>query len=207
MIGVRVHRKGMDLPGRGQAAHRFPHPRTRRHRGEENLDLFAGGRVDRLQVHRDQQRQGCYLGGRRGGRQRRAVAQAEHFPARRLAAFLGVCRADAQSLPQLAQAAQNDGFGQLAAQGFAGLGGREHAVLIERLPQFQHQRGDLMARGFLRSMLPVRIGAQGKHKRQRLAVGQKIRLLADRAKQIQRHHVAGGDQAGQQALRLLDGGG
>jgi hypothetical protein len=197
----------MDLPGRGQAAHRFPHPRAGGNRGEKHLDLFTGGRIDGLQIHRHQQRQGRYLGGRRGGRERRAVAQANHLPACRLAAFLGVCRADAHRLPQLAQGAQNGSFRQLAAQAFAGLGGCEHAVLIERLPQFQHQRGDLVTGGFLRGMLPVRIGAQGEHKRQRLAVGEKIRLLAHRAEQIQRYHVAGGDQAGQQALRLLDGGG
>jgi hypothetical protein len=54
-------------------------------------------------------------------------------------------------------------------------------------------------------MLPVRIGAQAKHVRQRLAVGQKIRLLAHRTEQVQGDHTAGGDQARQQPLRLLDG--
>jgi hypothetical protein len=37
-------------------------------------------------------------------------------------------------------------------------------------------------------------------------VGEKIRLLPYGSKQIQRHHAAGGDQARQQPLRLLDGG-
>jgi hypothetical protein len=36
-------------------------------------------------------------------------------------------------------------------------------------------------------------------------MGKKIRLLAHRAKQIQRHHSAGCDQAGQQIVRLLHG--
>jgi hypothetical protein len=54
-------------------------------------------------------------------------------------------------------------------------------------------------------MLPVLVAAQGKHVRQRVAVGEKIRLLPHRAEQIQRHHVAGGNQARQQPLRLLDG--
>ena len=46
---------------------------------------------------------------------------------------------------------------------------------------------------------------KGKHEGQRLALGEKIRLFAHRAEQIQRHHGAGGDQARQQPLRLLDG--
>ena len=37
-------------------------------------------------------------------------------------------------------------------------------------------------------------------------MGEKIRLLPHRAQQIERHHGAGGDQARQQPLRLLDGG-
>jgi hypothetical protein len=44
-------------------------------------------------------------------------------------------------------------------------------------------------------MLPIRITAQGKDERQRLAVGEKIRLLAYRAQQVQRHNGAGGDEA------------
>ena len=63
-----------------------------------------------------------------------------------------------------------------------------------------------MAGRFLRRMLPVRIGAQGKNVGQCLAVGQEIRLLPHRAQQIERHGGAGGDQARQQALCLLDGG-
>ena len=63
-----------------------------------------------------------------------------------------------------------------------------------------------MAGGFLRRMLPVRIGAQRKNVRQGLAVRQKIRLLPQCAQQIERHHGARGDQSRQQQLRLLDGG-
>ncbi len=47
---------------------------------------------------------------------------------------------------------------------------------------------------------------RAKNEGQRLAVGEKIRLLAHRAQQIQRHHGAGGDQPRQQPLRLLDRG-
>ncbi len=104
------------------------------------------------------------------------------------------------------RAAQNCGFRELAAQGFPGLGGGEHAVFVQGLPQLEHQGRDLVAGGFLRSMLPIGIGAQAKHVGQRLGVGQKIRLLAHRAQQIQRHHAAGGDQPSQQRLRLLDRG-
>jgi hypothetical protein len=56
-------------------------------------------------------------------------------------------------------------------------------------------------------MLPVRIGAQAKHVGQRLAVGQKIRLFAHCAEQVQGGYAAGRDQARQQPLRLLDGRG
>jgi hypothetical protein len=42
-------------------------------------------------------------------------------------------------------------------------------------------------------MLPVRIAAQGENEGQRLAVGEKIRLLPHRAQQVERHHAAGGD--------------
>ncbi len=63
-----------------------------------------------------------------------------------------------------------------------------------------------MPRGFLRRMLPVRIGAQGEHEGQGVAVGEEIRLLSHHAQQIQRHHGAGGDEARQQPLRWFDSG-
>ena len=196
----------MELARGRQAAHRFPYPRARGHGGEEDLDLFARRRVHRLQVHGDQQRERGYLGGGAGGFERRAVAHAKHLPTCRLARFFRQHRADAQGLPKLAQGAQHRGFGELAAQGFPSLVGGECAFFVQNLPQLQHQGRDLVAGGFLRSMFPVRIGAQGKHVGQRLAVSEKIRLFPHRAQQIERHHGAGGDQARQQLLRLLDGG-
>ena len=54
-------------------------------------------------------------------------------------------------------------------------------------------------------MLPIRVAAQGKYEGERLAVGEKIRLLARGAEQIQRHHGARGDEARQQPMRVLDG--
>ncbi len=63
-----------------------------------------------------------------------------------------------------------------------------------------------MPGGFLRGMLPVRIAAQGEHEGQRVVVGKKIRLLPHRAEQVERHHVAGGNQPRQQLLRLFDRG-
>jgi hypothetical protein len=135
------------------------------------------------------------------------VAHAKHLPTRRLARFLRQYRADAQGLPKLAQAAQHRGFGELAAQGFPSFGGGECALFVQNLPQLQHQGRNLVAGGFLRRMLPVWIGAQGENVRQRIAMGEKIRLLPHRAQQIERHHGAGGDEARQQQLRLLDGGG
>ncbi len=58
-----------------------------------------------------------------------------------------------------------------------------------------------MPSGFLRSVLPVRIRAQGEHKRQRFFAGEKIRLLGGGAQQIQRDHRAGIHQSDQQTLR------
>jgi hypothetical protein len=52
-----------------------------------------------------------------------------------------------------------------------------------------------VAGGFLWSMLPVRIGAQGENVGQRLAVSEKIRLLPYGAQKIERHNGARGDQA------------
>jgi hypothetical protein len=124
---------------------------------------------------------------------------------RRLTRF-GENRADAQALPELAQTAQHGGFGQFAAQSLAGFGRGAATLLIEQFPQFEHQRRHFVAGGFLRSALPVRVGAQTENIGQRLRVGEKIRLLPHRAKEVQRHHRAGGDQAGQERLRLLDGG-
>jgi hypothetical protein len=60
--------------------------------------------------------------------------------------------------------------------------------------------------GFLWGVLPVRIAAQGENEGQRLAVGEKIRLLPHCAQQVERHHAARGDQPRQQLLRLFDGG-
>jgi hypothetical protein len=134
------------------------------------------------------------------------VAHAKHLPARRLARFFSQHRADAQGLPKLAQGAQHRGFGELTAQGFPGLSGSERALFVQNLPQLQHQGRNFMSGGFLRRMLPVRIGAQRKNVGECFPVSEKIRLLPHRAQQIERHHGAGGDQSRQQQLRLLDGG-
>jgi hypothetical protein len=133
------------------------------------------------------------------------VAHTKQFPAGRLARVRKP-RGDAQGLPELAQSAQNRGFRQLPAQGFPSLGGGEHSILVQGLPQLEYQGRDLMAGGFLRSMLPIRIGAQANNVGQRLFMGQEIRLLTHPAQQIQRHHLAGGNQSGQQCLCLLQGG-
>jgi hypothetical protein len=52
----------------------------------------------------------------------------QQLPASGLASFLEY-RGDAQSLPKLAQAAQNGCFGQLPAQDFPRLGGGQRPVL------------------------------------------------------------------------------
>jgi hypothetical protein len=51
----------------------------------------------------------------------------EQFPARRLASFLEY-RGDAQSLPKLAQAAQNGCFGQFPAKEFPCLEGSQRPI-------------------------------------------------------------------------------
>jgi hypothetical protein len=204
VVRLRVHGKGMDLPRRRQAAHRFPHPRARSQGRKKDLDLFARRGIDRLQVHGNQQRDRRYLGSGAARGQRLAVPHPHQLPTSWLA-LRSERRADAQRLPQLAQGAQHRGLGKLAAQCLPGHGGGQCALLVERLPQLQHQRRDLVAGGFLRRMLPIRVRAQGKDEGQRLAVGDKIRLLAHRAQQVQGHHVARGNQACQQLLRLLDG--
>jgi hypothetical protein len=123
------------------------------------------------------------------------MVHAKHLPARRLPRFFRQHRADAQGLPKLAQGAQHRGFRELASQGLPGLGGGQCALFVQNLPQLQHQGRDFVAGGFLWSMLPVRIGAQGENVGQRLAVSEKIRLLSHRAQQIERHYGARGDQA------------
>lgn len=113
------------------------------------------------------------------------MAHVQHFPARRLPRFRKP-RGDAQGLPEFAESAQDRRFRQLPAQGFPSLGGGEHAILVQGLPQLEYQGRDLMAGRFLRSMLPIRIGAQTKNVGQGLLLGQKIRLLTYPAEQIQR---------------------
>jgi len=83
---------------------------------------------------------------------------AEQLPLRRMAS-VREHRSDPQSLPKLAQAAQYGSLGELSAQRFPGLGSAQHTVFVQRLPQLQHQGRDLVPGGFLRRMLPVRIGA------------------------------------------------
>ena len=107
------------------------------------------------------------------------MAHAQHLPARRLAGF-SQHRGDAQGLPQLAQGAQHRCFRQLAAQGLPRLGGGHGTLLVQDLPQLEHQGRHLVARGLLRRMLPIRIRAQAKNVGERLGMGQKIRLLAHR---------------------------
>jgi hypothetical protein len=182
----------MDLTRGRQSAHRFPHSRAGGDGREKDLNLLAGGSVHRLQVHGDQERERGDLGSGAAGLERPAVADTQHLPACRLTGF-AQHRGNAQGLPQLAQGAQHRGFGQLTAQRLLGLGGGHGARLLQNLPQLQHQRRDFVPGGFLRSMLPVRIAAQGENEGQRLAVGEKIRLLPHRAQQVERHHAAGGD--------------
>ncbi len=128
----------------------------------------------------------------------------KQLPPGRLACF-PINRANAQCLPELRQSAQNSSFGDLASQDLPGLGGAEGSVLVQGLPQIEHQGRDLVPGGLLRRMLPIRIGAQAKHVGKRLAVGQKVRLLAHRTEQVQSDYTAGRHQARQQSLCLLDG--
>jgi hypothetical protein len=62
-----------------------------------------------------------------------------------------------------------------------------------------------VARGFFRSVLPIGIRAQAKDIGQSLAGNKKIRLLADGAKQVERHQRARVNQPGQQRLRRGNG--
>jgi len=57
-----------------------------------------------------------------------------------------------------------------------------------------------VARRFFRSVLPIRICTQAEDIGQRLRGNEKIRLLADGAKQVERHHGAGFNQSGEQRL-------
>ena len=126
----------------------------------------------------------------------------EQLPASRLARLLER-RGDTQALPKLAQAAQDGCFGQLPAQGFPRLGGGQRPVLVvQGLPQLEHQGRDLVAGGFFRGVLPIGIRTQAEDIGQRLRGNEKIRLLADGAKQVERHHGAGVNQTGEQRMGL-----
>jgi hypothetical protein len=118
----------------------------------------------------------------------------------RLAGFLEH-RRNPQALPKLAQAAQNGGFGKLPTQGFPCLGCAQRTVLVvQGLPQLKHQGRNLVAGGFFRSMLPIGIRTQAQNIGQCLAGHEKIRLLADGAKQVERYYGAGCNQPGEQRL-------
>jgi hypothetical protein len=64
---------------------------------------------------------------------------AQQLPLRRLTC-ISIDRVDAQSLPELTQAAQNRSLCQLAPQRFPGLGGAEDTVFVQCFPQLEHQR-------------------------------------------------------------------
>ena len=193
----------MNLPGSGQTAHRFPHPRARSKGREEDLNLLGSGGVHRLQVNRNQQRQGGDLAGRAGFRERVAVASTQQLPASGLAG-LAVHRADPQSLPELAQAAQNCGFGQLPSECLPRLSRGQGPFLLERLPQLEDQGRHLVARGLLRRMLPIGIRAQAQDIGQRRTRDQEIRLLPHCAEQIQPDQTARLNQPGDQRVGLDD---
>jgi hypothetical protein len=132
----------------------------------------------------------------------------QQLPASRLARFLEY-RGDPQALPKLAQPAQNGGFGELPAEDFPRFGGSQHPLLVvfivlvvQCLPQLEHQGRDLVAGRFFRSVLPIGIRTQAEDIGQRLRGNEKIRLLADGAKQVERHHGAGFNQPGEQRLGL-----
>jgi hypothetical protein len=124
------------------------------------------------------------------------VAHTQQLPLRRLAC-VSIDRVDAQSLPELRQATQNRSLRQLAPQRFPCLGSAEDTVFVQGFPQLEHQGRNLVARGLLRRMLPIRIRAQAENVGERLGVGQKIRLLAHRTEQVQSDHAPGCHHAGQ----------
>jgi hypothetical protein len=157
-----------------------------------------------LQVHGYQQGKRGHLRSAGGCGERLPVPHAQQFPLRRLTR-VPIYRVDAQSLPELRQATQNRSLRQLAPQRFPGLGSAEYTLFVQGFPQLEHQGRNLMARGLLWRMLPIRIRPQAKNVRQRLGVGEKIRLLAHCPEQVQSDHAAGCHQAGQPSLRLVDG--
>jgi len=132
----------------------------------------------------------------------------QQLPASRLARFLEY-RGDPQALPKLAQAAQNSGFGELPAEDFPRFGGSQRPVLVvfivlvvQCLPQLEHQGRDLVAGRFFGSVLPIGIRTQAEDIGQRPRGNEKIRLLAHGAKQVERHHGPGFNQPGEQRLGL-----
>jgi hypothetical protein len=134
------------------------------------------------------------------------MSDPQQLPASRLPRLLEH-RGDPQALPKLAQAAQNGGFGELPAEDFPRFGGSQRTMLVvfivvQCLPQLEHQGRDLVAGRFFRSVLPIGIRTQAEGIGQSLRGNEKIRLLADGAKQVQRHHGAGFNQPGEQRLGL-----
>jgi hypothetical protein len=61
------------------------------------------------------------------------VTGPQQFPVSRFVRGAGY-RADAQSLPQLAEGTQSRGFGKFSAQLLSRLGGRERPFRIKKLP-------------------------------------------------------------------------
>jgi hypothetical protein len=161
---LRAHGERMNLACRGKPAHRLPRPGPRGYGRKKNLNLFAGSGIDRLQVHRDQQRQRGNLARAHSGGERVLVTQVHHFPVRRFA-VVSVNRADPQALPQLGESPQHRRFCKLAAQPFARLFRRHRSFFVQQLPQLHDQRGHAVPGGFLRRALPVPFRAQRKHKR------------------------------------------
>jgi hypothetical protein len=84
------------------------------------------------------------------------------------------------------QGAKHGSFGQLLAQLILNLGRRQYAASFQQLPDVGDQRRDAIRARCSRSVLPVAIAAQRVDKGQRLGAHQKIRMVARRAKQVER---------------------
>ncbi len=206
VVGLRVHGKGMDLPGRGQAAHRFPHPRARGQRErEKSRSLRSRRRRPTAGTWRPAAKSPlpgkwrCPWRGPRG-------AAPEQFPSGRLA-LRREHRADAQRLPELAQGAQNRGFGELAAKCFPGRGGGQCA-LFAPAPSTAPAPGE---RPCGRRIFAEH--ASNPHRARRARMKGSASLWARKSgcsltvpSRFSAHHGAGGDEARQQPVRLLDRG-
>lgn len=169
--------------------HDFANARARGERREKNLGFFRSRGDGRAKIDGEQRGESRGLRGIAAGGQLRGEAILQQAPAGRLA--IRVSGGRAERGPKLDEGAEDGRFGDLASENLANLNCSFFAFAVQGLP-----RADDDGRGAARrGGLPLTVAADRRDPRKHIGRDQEVRLLGERAQQIERNGAALVDEA------------